>query len=91
MCEPVKLLADKMLVQLGSLGQAKVVSMSRAAAERHLEPADREPVKLDTRQALLRVYTPACCPSTCLYGFTCVLVPTTSCNAQHSMAQHEDR
>lgn len=53
-CEPVKLLADRMIEELGSLGKAKVLSMSRAAAERSLEPADRDPVDLDTRQALLQ-------------------------------------
>lgn len=77
MCEPVKLLADRMIQELGSLGKAKVLSMSRAAAERSLEPTDRDPVDLDTRQALL----PACMSAmrfvqTRSVVLTCVLVLT---------------
>ena len=77
MCEPVKLLADRMIEELGSLGKAKVLSMSRAAAERSLEPADRDPVDLDTRQALLQACMSAVhFAQTCSAVFTYVFVLT---------------
>ena len=42
--DPVQLLADKMLSELGNLGQQAVLRLSKASSQRYLDLADREPV-----------------------------------------------
>ena len=42
--DPVRLLADKMLPELGNLGQQAVLRLSKASSQRYLDTADREPM-----------------------------------------------
>lgn len=43
LCEPVRLLADKMLPELGNHGLQATLRLSKASSERYLQPADKTP------------------------------------------------
>lgn len=49
LCQPVSSLSEKILAELGSFGKQCVMSMSKAAAQQCLQPADQNPVNWDQR------------------------------------------